>query len=69
MENQRWEESEKRREEKKRDDQRRERVRKKKMQVRAKVGKSRNTCVSLEMSKKCTLLLREAHFKVKSVKN
>jgi hypothetical protein len=65
MENQRWEGSEKRREEKKRDDQRRERVRRKKMQVRAKVGKSRNTCVSLEMSKKCTPWWREAHIEVK----
>ena len=40
MKKQRWEESEKRREE---EDQRRERVRIKKMQVREKVGKSRNT--------------------------
>jgi len=43
MEKQRWEESEKRREEKKKEDQRRERVRRQKMQVREKVGKSRNT--------------------------
>ena len=35
--------SEKRREEKKKEDQRRERIRRKKMQVREKVGKSRNT--------------------------
>ena len=40
MKKKRWEESEKRREE---EDQRRERVRIKKMQVREKVGKSRNT--------------------------
>jgi ribosomal protein L9 len=43
MEKQRWEESEKRREEKKKEDQRRERIRRQKMQVREKVGKSRNT--------------------------
>ena len=48
MENQRWEESEmrreeKRREEKNREDQRRERVRRKKMQVREKVEKSGST--------------------------
>jgi hypothetical protein len=41
-EKQRWEESEKRREEKKKEDQKRERLRKK-IQVREKVGKSRNT--------------------------
>jgi len=43
-EKQRWSRRiEKRREEKKREDQQRERVRTKKMQVREKVGKSRNT--------------------------
>jgi len=42
-EKQRWEESEKRREEKKKVDQRRESLRRKKIQVREKVGKSRNT--------------------------
>ena len=41
MEKQRWKESEKRREEERRPE--RERVRRKKMQVREKVGKSRNT--------------------------
>ena len=41
-EKQRWEESEKRREEKRREEER-ERVGKKKIQVREKVGKSRNT--------------------------
>ena len=41
-EQQRWAEAE-RREEQKREDQRRERVRSKKIQVREKVGKSRNT--------------------------
>ena len=51
MEKQRWEESEKRREEKRREekrneDQRRERVGGKKMQVREKVQKSRNTVFS-----------------------
>ena len=40
---QRGEESEKRREEKKKEDQRKERVRRKKMQVPEKVGKSQNT--------------------------
>jgi len=43
MKKQRWEESEKRREEKKKEDQRRERVRRQKMQMREKVGKSQNT--------------------------
>ena len=42
MEKQRWDKSQ-RREEKKKEDQRRERVRRKKMQVREKVGKSQNT--------------------------
>jgi len=42
-EKQRWEESEKRREEKKKEDQQRESLRKKNIQVREKVGKSRNT--------------------------
>ena len=42
-EKQRWEESEKRREEKKKEDQKRESLRRKKTQVSAKVGKSRNT--------------------------
>jgi hypothetical protein len=42
-EKQRWEESEKRREEKKIEDQKRESLRRKKIQVREKVGKSRNT--------------------------
>ena len=42
-EKQRWEESEKRREEKKRDNQKRESPRRNKIQVREKVGKSRNT--------------------------
>ena len=41
-EKQRWEESEKRREEKK-EDQKRESLRRKKIQVREKVGKSRHT--------------------------
>jgi len=41
-EKQRWEESEKRREEKKKEDQKRERLRRKKIQVLEKVGKSRN---------------------------
>ena len=43
MEKQGWEESEKRREEKKKEDQRRERVRGKKMQVREKREKSRDS--------------------------
>jgi len=42
-EKQRWEESEKRREEKKKEDHKRESFRRKKIQVREKVGKSRNT--------------------------
>ena len=42
-EKQRWEESEKRREEKKKEDQRRESLRRQKIQVREKVGKSRNS--------------------------
>jgi len=42
-EKQRWEESEKRREEKKKEDQKRESLQRKKIQVREKVGKSRNT--------------------------
>ena len=42
-EKQRWEESEKRREEKKKEDQKRESLRRKKIQVWEKVGKSRNT--------------------------
>ena len=41
-EKRRWEEAERREEQKKEDD-RRERVRRKKMQMREKVGKSRNT--------------------------
>ena len=54
---------------------RRERVRRNKMQMREKVGKSRNTvCFQwfearlVEMSKKCTPLWREAHFQVKMYK-
>ena len=47
MKKQRWEESGKRREEKKKEDQRRERVRRKKMQVRENVEKSRNTVLSM----------------------
>ena len=47
MKKQRWEESGKRREEKKKEDQRRERVRRKKMQVRENVEKSRNTVFSM----------------------
>ena len=47
-EKQRWAEAE-RREEQKREDQRRERVRSKKIQVREKVGKSRNTLFSNDL--------------------
>jgi len=43
MEKQRWGESAKRREEKKKEYQKRESLRRKKIQVREKVGKSRNT--------------------------
>ena len=40
---QRWEESEKRREEKKKEDEKRENLRRKKIQVHEKVGRSQNT--------------------------
>ena len=64
-------------EEKKKEDQRRERGRRKKMQVREKVGKSRQagslkrrvrSHVARWEMKNCTLLWREEHFEVKSVK-
>ena len=90
MEKQRWEESERRSQEVRSSE--REKVRREKMQVREKVGKSRFTAffqwfgavedqkiTSLKRwvrsqlarweMKKCTPMWREAHFQVKSVKN